>query len=275
MNKLTIIPLLLLLLSACTPAAQSSGEKDVYLPTITNESDIWQPTPGTSWQYQLSGTVNTSIEAAVFVVDMVDTPQSTIDELHANGRFVVCYFSAGSLENYRDDADDFPSSVLGNVLDGWPDEKWLDIRQIDLLVPIMQARLDVAVNKQCDGVDPDNVDGYTNNSGFPLTYADQVAYNRWTAAEAHSRGLAIGLKNGLEQVPDLVAEYEWDINEQCFEFDECEMLLPFIEAGKPVWNVEYVEEGAKTAVFCPQANAYNFDSLLKEYDLGSWRESCR
>ena len=275
MNKLPIFPLLLLLLAACTPSVQSDDLENVYLPTVANAGDIWQPTVGTSWQYQLSGTVDTSIDAEVYVVDMVDTPQSTIDELHANGRFVICYFSAGSWENYRDDADDFPPSVLGNVLDGWPDEKWLDIREIDLLASIMRARLDVAVSKQCDGVDPDNVDGYTNDSGFPLTYADQVAYNRWMVGEAHSRGLAIGLKNGLEQIPELVSEYEWEINEQCFEFEECETLLPFIEAGKPVWNVEYVEEGATLPDFCPQANAYNFDSLLKEYDLGSWRESCR
>jgi len=274
MNKL-IIPLLLFLLAACTRSVQSSGEEAVYLPTIANNDDIWQPTPGTSWQYQLSDTVDTSIDATVYVVDMVETPQSTIDELHENGRFVVCYFSAGSWEEYRDDADDFPPAVLGNVMDGWPDEKWLDIRQIDLLAPIMKARLDMAADKQCDGVDPDNVDGYTNDSGFPLTYADQLAYNRWMVTEAHGRGLAIGLKNGLEQISALVDEYEWQLNEQCFQYDECEMLLPFIDAGKPVWNVEYVEEGAETAVFCPQANAYNFDSLLKEYDLGSWRESCR
>ena len=275
MNKRIISLLLLFLLTACTSSAQSSDEEAVYLPTIATNGDIWQPTVGTSWQYQLSGTVDTSIDATVYVVDMVETPQSTIDDLHENGSFVVCYFSAGSWEEYRDDAGDFPPAVLGNVMDGWPDEKWLDIRQIDLLAPIMQARLDVAASKQCDGVDPDNVDGYTNDSGFPLTYADQLAYNRWMVAEAHGRGLAIGLKNGLEQVPDLVDDYEWEINEQCFQYDECELLLPFIEAGKPVWNVEYVEEGAETAVFCPQANAYNFDSLLKEYDLGSWRESCR
>jgi len=146
MNKL-IIPLLLFLLAACTPSVQSSGEEAVYLPTIANNDDIWQPTPGTSWQYQLSDTVDTSIDATVYVVDMVETPQSTIDELHENGRFVICYFSAGSWEEYRDDADDFPPAVLGNVMDGWPDEKWLDIRQIDLLAPIMQARLDMAADK--------------------------------------------------------------------------------------------------------------------------------
>lgn len=42
----------------------------------------------------------------------------------------------------------------------------------------MQARLDLAVQKGCDGVEPDNVDGYQNNSGFPLTAQDQLAYNR-------------------------------------------------------------------------------------------------
>ena len=56
----------------------------------------------------------------------------------------------------------------------------------------MQARLDLAVSKGCVGVEPDNVDGYQNSSGFPLTAADQLAYNRFLAGEARARGGAAG-----------------------------------------------------------------------------------
>ena len=141
----------------------------------------------------------------------------------------------------------------------------LDIRGLDLLGPLMANRLDLAVSKGCDGVEPDNVDGFENQTGFHLTPADQLVYNRWLAAEAHQRGLSIGLKNDLDQVPELVEDYDWALNEQCFAFDECDLLRPFIQAGKAVFGVEY--DGNPEA-FCPQANALGFSWLVKTPQLG-------
>ena len=108
----------------------------------------------------------------------------------------------------------------------------------------------------------------TNESGFALTDEDQLAYNRWLAATAHELGLSIGLKNDLNQIEDLVEDFDWALNEQCFQYDECELLLPFIEAGKAVFGVEYSEEGLKPAAYCPIANEYGFSWLTKTYDLG-------
>jgi hypothetical protein len=207
----------------------------------------------------------------MYDIDLFDAPQSVIDALHGDGRIVICYFSAGSYEDWRPDAAGFPQSVRGEPLDGWPGESWLDIRDLDALRPIMQARLDLAVQKACDGVEPDNVDGYSNNSGFPLTASDQLAYNIWLADEAHKRGLSIGLKNDLDQVPDLLPYFDWALNEQCFEYDECDTLLPFIQAGKAVFGVEYEGE---LADFCPQANANQFSWLRKDWDLGPERSAC-
>ena len=170
------------------------------------------------------------------------------------------------------DADDFPASVLGRNLDGWPGEKWLDIRDIDSLGPIMAARLDLAVEKGCDGVEPDNVDGYTNRPGFDLKPEDQLNYNIWLANAAHERGLSIGLKNDVDQVEQLVDHFDWALNEQCFQYNECELLLPFVEAGKAVFGVEY---SGNSSNFCPKANAMNFDWLKKRLDLDARREACR
>lgn len=244
-----------------------------FLPIVmTSGQTIWQPSPGTNWQWQLKGSIDTSFDVEMYDIDLFDAPQSVIDQLHADGRVVICYFSAGSWEDWRDDAGDFPASVLGKPLDGWPDEKWLDIRQLDMLGPLMQARLDVAAQKQCDGVEPDNVDGYSNDSGFPLSAADQLAYNQWLAEQAHSRGLSIGLKNDLDQIPQLVDYFDWALNEQCFEYDECDVLTPFVTAGKAVFGVEYSLEPAE---FCNQANALNFDWLKKNLDLDAERTACR
>jgi len=235
--------------------------------------DIWSPSPGTSWQWQLTGTVDASIDVVMYDIDLFDVPQATIDQLHADGRIVICYFSAGSREDWRPDKDDFPPGAIGNQLDNWPGENWIDIRDATVR-EIMQARMDLAVQKNCDGVEPDNVDAYTNNPGFNLTAADQLDYNRFLASEAHSRGLSVGLKNDLDQVVDLLSDFDWALNEECFDWNECDMLLPFIQAGKAVFHVEYGDAQLAEDI-CPQANELNFDTLIKNYDLDAWRISCR
>ena len=247
-----------------------------YLALVANIDDappgsIWQPAPGTTWQWQLQGEIDTSYDVAMYDIDLFDSPQSLIDELQGDGRAVICYFSAGSWENWRPDAADFPAAVKGRN-NGWAGEKWLDIRRLDILGPIMAARLDLAAAKGCDGVEPDNIDGYTNNTGFPLKYAHQLAYNRWLADEAHARGLSIGLKNDLDQIGDLLPYFDWALNEQCFQYDECELLDPFVAAGKAVFGVEY---RGNPATFCPALNARGFSWLKLPLELdGSFRLDC-
>ena len=243
-----------------------------YMPKQNSAQTWWRPKPGLSWQWKLSGRVDSSFDVAMYDIDLFETPQATIQALKNRGKIVICYISAGSYEKYRSDAGRFPASVLGKTLDGWPDERWLDIRQIETLAPILQARMDLAVAKGCDGIEPDNIDGYANNTGFPLTSADQLRFNRWLAIQAHQRNLSIGLKNDLEQVPDLVNAFDWAINEQCFAYGECDLLKPFIDAGKAVFGVEY---DLAESQFCPQANALNYDWLKKRLVLDSWRNACR
>jgi len=249
----------------------ASTEKPVVVTAAPPPGAIWQPTPGTSWQWQLTGTIDTSFDVQMYDIDLFDTPKSTIDTLHGQGRVVICYFSAGSWEDWRPDAADFPANVKGNS-NGWPGEKWLDIRNIAALSPIMQARLDLAVDKGCDGVEPDNVDGYSNKTGFPLTGNDQLTYNRWLADQAHARGLSVGLKNDVEQVTQLEPYFNWALDEQCFEYNECDLLLPFVQAGKAVFGVEY---SGSLASFCPEANSMDFDWLKKNENLNASREACR
>jgi hypothetical protein len=233
---------------------------------------VWRPAPGTSWQWQLTSPVDESVEAAVYDVDLFDNGSEVVASLHARGRKAICYLSAGSWEAWRPDAHRFPPQVLGRSLDGWPGERWLDVRRIDVLRPIVEDRLDLCRAKGFDGVEPDNVDGYANDSGFPLTAEDQLRYNVFLAAAAHARGLSVGLKNDLDQVEDLSPYFDWAVNEQCFEYDECEALEPFIAAGKAVFHVEYRLE---TRQFCPQANAMRFSSMRKDLSLDEKREPCR
>lgn len=239
--------------------------------TAPMNGDWWQPSPGDTWQWQLSGTVNTSYDTDIYDIDLEDTAASTISSLQDRGIKVICYFSAGSWEAFRDDADSFPAEALGDVLDGWPDERWLDVAHYELFSDAMEARMDMAVDKGCDAVEPDNVDGYQNDTGFGFTAADQLAYNIWLSQQAHARGLGIGLKNDLDQVEELVGHFDFAVNEQCFQYSECDMLTPFIDQAKAVLGVEYELD---TDEFCDQASAMQFSWLKMEYELDGGRIGC-
>ncbi len=231
----------------------------------------WRPAPGTTWQWQLSGPVDTSVDAQVYDIDLFDTPQETIDALHVAGRKVVCYFSGGSHEVRRPDSDSFPRRVLGESLDPpYASERWLDIRS-PVVRPIMQARLDLARDKQCDGVEPDNLDGYEHKTGFKLQARHQRSYNRFIADEAHARGLAVGLKNNAKQVTALEPRFDFAVVEQCFEFEECRKYKAFIDAGKAVFAAEYDTDPAE---FCPAAAQLGFSAILKRLDVGVPRVAC-
>jgi hypothetical protein len=230
----------------------------------------YQPALNTSWQWQLSGKVETSVSVQLFDIDGFDSRRSLVSTLHAKGSKVVCYISAGSWENWRPDAGRFPKAVKGRS-NGWPGERWLDIRKISVLGPIMRARMDMCRRKGFDAVEFDNVDGYTNPTGFALTGAEQLRYDAFLANQAHRRGLSAVLKNDLDQIKRLLPYFDFALNEQCFQYSECGKLKPFVRAGKAVFGVEYK---LRRSQFCAQANAMNFNFLRKRLALGAWRRAC-
>ncbi|PKG39128.1 endo alpha-1,4 polygalactosaminidase [Psychromonas sp. Urea-02u-13] len=242
------------------------------------EGDWYRPALSVTWQWQLVGSINASYPVEIYDVDLYDTSLSKIQTLQASGNKVICYFSAGSYEDFREDKQRFLSEELGNTLDGWEDERWLDIRSSNVHA-IMMVRLDLAKEKGCDGVEADNMDGYTNNSGFNLTATDQLAYNKFIANEAHKRALSVGLKNDLDQIVELVDYYDFAVNEQCFEYNECDTLFPFINNGKPVLNAEYLDkyvfnESERNAL-CTESVSHQFSTLIIPLDLNDeFRFSC-
>jgi hypothetical protein len=240
----------------------------------TSASVHWKPSSGVTFQWQLQGDIDTSYEADVYDIDMFDSPKSVIAELHAQDRHVVCYISAGSYEKWRPDKDKFPRKVLGEPLDNWPGERWLDIRRLDVLKPIMKARIRKCDRKGFDGIEFDNVDAYTYKAratGFDLNKQDELDYLAFLSRFAHKRGLAAGLKNLPQLGEELEPKWDFVVNEQCFQYEECEEYLAFIDADKPVFNVEYELEVEE---FCPQANEWGFTSQRKDYDLFAPREAC-
>lgn len=233
-------------------------------------SSVQPPPAGASWQWQLDGRLDLGVGARVYELDGFDTSRAQVARLRRDGRYVVCYVSAGAWERWRPDADRFPRALRG-APNGWPGERWLDVRRIDLLAAPLRARLAMCRAKGFHAVEADNVDGWTNDTGFPLTARDQLRFNRWIARAAHAEGLAVALKNDLEQAPALVRHFDFAVLEQCFQYRECARARPFLRAGKAVFDAEYA---LPRAAFCGQARRLGISAIRKRPGLGAWRRPC-
>ncbi len=286
MRQKLLLVLLFLLLIGCGSTGDNTTETqniDTYSNTLALPSEYnvtwYKPTTDTSWQWQLTGTINSSYNVDVYDIDLFETSKETIEALQSDGKKVICYFSAGSFEDWREDKDEFPIEALGNDLDGWDGEKWLDIRNLKVR-EIMENRLDLAKSKGCDGVEPDNIDGYDNSSGFDLTFNNQLNYNTFLSNEAHKRGLSIGLKNDFEQARLLEPYFDFSVSEECFINNECTLLVPFIEANKPVFEVEYQEQYITNSEareeLCQESRELHFQTLVLPMELDdTFRYSCQ
>ncbi|MEU5951670.1 endo alpha-1,4 polygalactosaminidase [Streptomyces sp. NPDC047525] len=248
-----------MLLAGCSSAQRQDGS-----------SDRWRPRPGTTWQWQLNGRVDPGVNVPVYDIDGFENRASDVVRLHRDGRRVICYINAGAWESFRPDSDDYPASVLGRP-NGWKGERWLDIRRLDVLRPLLAERFDMCRRKGFDAVEPDLLDSYLNRTGFPLKAHHQLAFNRMVARLAHDRGMSVGLKNDLPQIPQLVKDFDFAVNEECAQYDECASLTPFIKAGKAVLHVEYAVPNSE---FCAQARRLGLSSMSKKLDLDEWRRPC-
>ncbi len=255
---------------------------------VAGAKSMWIPTQGLQWQYQLQGKLNTTICAVprsggtcvrpnVYDVDLyapdgVTLNTAAVEAIHALGAHAVCYVDAGTWEDFRPDAGEFPASVKG-LPNGWPGERWLDIRATSVLLPIITARVAKCAAAGFDAVDFDNVDGYQNQTGFPLTAADQLTFDEDLAAIAHSDGLSAGLKNDIDQLGQLESTFDFAVNEQCAQYNECDAYDGWTAAGKAVVEVEY--RGRPTR-YCPSADLHGRDAISKGLALRAkpWRP-CR
>ena len=224
------------------------------------------------WYWQLQGKLKIPKEAKIVDIDLFDTPKETIKRLKKQKRFVICYFSAGTYEEWRKDMQNLPKNLLGKYLEDWAGERWLDIRS-QKVRDIMRDRIHLAKAKGCNAIEPDNIDAYDNPNGLGLSYEDQLDYNKFLATTAHKNGLFIALKNDIEQIEDLVEFYDLAINEECFKYNECKEYKPFLDKDKLVLNAEY---GLKKRSICKKAKKLGIATSFFNIQLdGSYFQACQ
>ncbi|CAM9403849.1 unnamed protein product [Ectocarpus sp. 12 AP-2014] len=141
----------------------------------------WRPGPGVNWDWRLSGTTpRASAGVEVFDLDLFDVESANMLSLLDSGIVVICYFSAGTYEEYRDDEADFPRSALGNRVEYSYGSWWININDEDIK-PVMEGRLDLASEKGCDAVDPDFME--VRKLAHQSHYEDEKL-----APQSHDRG---------------------------------------------------------------------------------------
>lgn len=248
-------------------------------------SSIWQPAVGTTWNIELLEPPSTATTdgLSVWDIDLFDNSADIISHIQKKSSKVICYFSAGSYEPKRPDSGKFQKADLGLELSGWPGEYWLDIESENVR-NIMLDRIKLAKQKGCDGIDPDNVDGYANKNGLDLTTADAVKYVEFLAEAAHEHNMSIGLKNAGDIIADVIDVMQWSVNEQCHVYEECSTFEPFIQQGKPVFHIEYPKgdkntndpvPATKASEICSDSDSKRFSTVLKNMDLDAWVQACK
>jgi len=224
-----------------------------------------------SLQYQITGALDETVDADLFVVDLFDSTAEQVSALHAKKRVVMAYVSVGSLENWRDDASRFPVAAVGMPLDGYPDESWLDVRDTEVRA-LMDARFSLVRQKGFDGLFASTLGAYKVSSGFPLTRADELDYDGFLSSAAHTRGLRIGLSGDFEMASDLAGSFDWALAIGCIAQSFCDELAPLRGHGLAVFDLE--SDSSDHAAVCKQAAASGLPVTFKRAQYDAFRAVC-
>nr|ODN74913.1 hypothetical protein L203_06596 [Cryptococcus depauperatus CBS 7841] len=274
------------------------------LDSSLNYTSVWKPQVGTPWQIVLNKAAATESpvrilpDVKVYDLDLFDSDASAFAKMKEDGIRVICYFSAGSYEDWRSDKKEFLDSDLGAPLDGWPGEKWLKTSSSNVR-RIMSNRIQLAATKGCDAIDADNIDGYVgtvknyvgvlglmtqcqnHDTRLGLTQDDAVDFVRFLAGEALSHNMSFGLKNAIEIAPKVLDVTAFAVNEQCVEYGECKKLSVFVDANKAVLHIEYPKKPVDAHSIensCPSLDAgvdfHALSTVLKRMSLDDWVEYC-
>ncbi len=226
------------------------------------------------WDWQLTQPFNLNRDVEVYALDADSVTSDQVKSLNNRGIKTICYVSIGTIEEYRDDKKYFPKQVIGKVYGEWPDERFLDIRKTDILLPIMQTRFQKCKNMGFSAIEPDNMDIHINDSGFDISAQNMVSYIRSLADIAHHMGLEFAQKNVPDLTPFLVDKLDFVMTENCFEDQWCRDITPYITAGKDVLAAEYTTDKHQMHKACNFAKQNNIHMIFKTHDLNQETTNC-
>ncbi len=229
---------------------------------------------GPAWDWQLSEPFDFARNVAIMDTDPDSVTAAQIAALNARGVMTICYVSVGTLENYRTDVGAFPALVVGKVYDDWPDERFLNIERRDILLPLMQARFQHCKDMGFTAIEPDNMDVYTNDSGFDLGISATTRYVFALADIAHGMGLKIGQKNVPELTAYLAQKFDFVITEDCFSDGWCPQVAAYAAQGKPILAAEYTDTDVNWPAACAYGAANGYSMILKDRDLNAELQTC-
>jgi hypothetical protein len=252
-----------------TPNSSAVAQNHTQKPTLAPNRVL---EPGERLHIQFTGRFHLPKQTEAVELDGAGASASQVRQLKRQGYSTICYVSAGSWEDYRNDAHQFPPQLLGRRLDGWPNERWLDVRERGALLPLMERRVKQCARKGFQGIEFDNVDGYSNLTGFPITRRHQLRFNKGLARVAKKHGLSPGLKNSIGLVRPLSRKFDWALNEECVTYDECGVYRHFTKRGKAVVIIEYGETSRRSV--CREASRIGATAQLKRLSLSAWARRC-
>ncbi len=225
------------------------------------------------------GNIPATANVAMAILPLYDTggdndlTREQVQALNARSIAVYCTINAGYWDAQLPDADLFNPSMKG--ADVWSDSarRWADIRNTGVR-QLMEARVAHAADIGCAGIDANYLELWYQNTGFYISYGDQLNYSRWFADTAHKYGLSIGLHNAPFQLADLVSWYDFGIAENCLDSGDCEAYTPFISAGKPVFDLEYNAMSSEVDI-CTAGRELGFNTIIKGFGDDTTFVDCR
>ncbi len=220
------------------------------------------PASNVRWLAQLDGPVDLQQNAELFYLDAELQDPEELSVLRAEGRHYLCYLSAGSLESFRGDADEFPASAVGNELANFPRERWLDVRDASVR-ELMARRVTALAALGCAGVPPSSLAVHWADTGFDLRLSDALDYARWLAERLHAAGMSAGLTGPSELTEVLWPTFDFGLAIACVNGTACAEYGPFERAKKPVLHVELGDAGSAPAL-CNAAKALGFTALVTD-----------
>lgn len=221
---------------------------------------------------------------APYNVSAIAARRAKIASWQSQDKHVIAYVPGGDWENYRRDyAVLNDNGHLGNIIGGWPDEKWVNITGSHLQPALnaLQARIDEVAADGFDGIEFDLVEVAESyeyegigETGFAVTHSEQATFNRAIFQMAHDAGLFVVMKGYATHVGDFVNDTDMALMEEPFqdayrEADCVTGLAPYVDAGKLVVVVHYASGTTPNSTLCATAGSRGWQLIFKNMSLNA------